>query len=77
VDAALENDFESARHLHEKFYPLFTTLFIESNPVPVKAVMKVMNIIADEQIRLPLGPLTEENRATLFSVTNAVGLTNI
>ena len=77
VDSALGNDFHSATQVHEKYYSLFTTLFIESNPVPVKEVMKVMGIISDDQIRLPLSTLDEANRKTLFSVTQSTGLTNL
>ena len=76
VDAALGNDFHSATKVHEKYYSLFTTLFIESNPVPVKEVMKVMGTISDDQVRLPLATLDESNRQTLFSVTRSVGLTS-
>ena len=76
VDSALGNDFHSAAQVHEKYYPLFTTLFIESNPVPVKEVMKVMGIITDDQVRLPLSTLDEANRKILFSVTQSTGLTS-
>ena len=76
VDSALANDFHAATQVHEKYYSLFTTLFIESNPVPVKEVMKVMGIISDDQIRLPLSTLDEANRKTLFSVAESVGLTS-
>ncbi len=75
VDAALKNDFHSATQVHEKYYSLFTTLFIESNPVPAKAVLSAMGIIEDEQIRLPLGPLSDSSREILFGVTDKVGLT--
>lgn len=75
VDDALNNDFHSAAKVHEKYYSLFTNLFIESNPVPAKAVLKAMGIIEDEQIRLPLGPLSDSSRKVLFGVTNRVGLT--
>ena len=75
VDAALHNDFKTATHIHGQHYPLFTTLFIESNPVPVKAVLKEMGVITDEQIRLPLAPLTDASRETLLAVSNKLGIT--
>ena len=76
VDTALHNDFKTATHLHGQHYPLFTTLFIESNPVPVKAVLKEMGIITDEQVRLPLAPLTDASRQVLLGVTKQLGITN-
>jgi 4-hydroxy-tetrahydrodipicolinate synthase len=74
VDAALQNDFQSASYLHRQHYDLFTTLFIESNPVPIKALLKEMGIITDEQVRLPLAPITTESRETLLAVARRLGL---
>ncbi len=75
VDLANENDFRSANALHERFYPLFTTLFIESNPGPVKAVLQAMGTIASDTVRLPLAPLSESSREPLLAVTRKLGIT--
>ena len=48
--------------LHAKFYPLFKDLFIETNPVPVKAALAMMGLI-EEEYRLPLVPMSAKNRA--------------
>lgn len=53
VEAALNGDFASARTAHRKYYPLFRNLFIESNPIPVKAAMGMTGAITPEY-RLPL-----------------------
>jgi 4-hydroxy-tetrahydrodipicolinate synthase len=53
VEAALNGDFASARAAHRKYYPLFCNLFIESNPIPVKAAMGMTGAITPEY-RLPL-----------------------
>ena len=53
VEAALNGDFASARAAHRKYYPLFRNLFIESNPIPVKAAMGMTGAITPEY-RLPL-----------------------
>ncbi len=46
-----------AAEIHQKFYPLFRDLFIDSNPVPVKHAMSVAGW-CDSRLRLPLIPLT-------------------
>lgn len=75
VDLANANDFKAASAIHERFYPLFTTLFIESNPVPVKAVLKEQGTLVDDIVRLPLAPLSDKSRSVLTAVTRKLGLT--
>jgi 4-hydroxy-tetrahydrodipicolinate synthase len=50
----------AALRLHEKFYPLFKDLFIETNPTPVKAALAMMKLI-EEEYRLPLVPMNPKN----------------
>ena len=45
--------------LHQKYYPLFKDLFIETNPVPVKAALAMLGQI-EEEYRLPLVPHERE-----------------
>ncbi len=56
--AALNDDFKTAREIHYKLMPLFKGLFIESNPMPVKAVLAKMGMI-ENVLRLPLMSMTE------------------
>ena len=51
--AAMRGDADTARALHEKLMPLNKTLFIESNPIPVKWALHEMGLMPDG-IRLPL-----------------------
>jgi len=60
-DAAVAGNWAKARELHYKVFPLSEGLFIEANPIPVKAAMAMMGKIADE-IRAPLYPMTGANR---------------
>jgi 4-hydroxy-tetrahydrodipicolinate synthase len=60
----------NAAKLHAKFYPLFKDLFIETNPVPVKAALAMMGLI-EEEYRLPLAPLSAANRQTLRATLKA------
>ena len=75
VDLANANEFHAASVIHERNYPLFSALFIESNPVPAKAILKAHGTIAEDTVRLPLAPLSEASRKTLFGVTRNLGLT--
>lgn len=53
-----------ALKLHARYYPLFKDLFIETNPTPVKAALALMGLI-DEEVRLPLVPVSAANRAKI------------
>jgi 4-hydroxy-tetrahydrodipicolinate synthase len=64
---------EFALKLHDKFYPLFKDLFIETNPQPVKAALSMMGFI-EEEFRLPLVPMSAKNRNTLKATLKSVGL---
>jgi 4-hydroxy-tetrahydrodipicolinate synthase len=67
VSLALANDFPKARSLHRRLYPVFKTLFIESNPAPVKLAMLEAGIISSEEVRLPLSALSAASRKTLLA----------
>lgn len=62
-----------ALKLHEKFYPLFKDLFIETNPGPVKAALAMMGLIQDE-FRLPLVPISAASREKLKKTMKACGV---
>jgi len=71
--AALANQWDTARRIHRKFLALMQANFIESNPIPVKAVLAMMGRI-EEVYRLPLCPMKKENRAKLEKIANEAGL---
>ena len=62
-----------ALKLHAKFYPIFKDLFIETNPVPVKAALVMMGM-CQEEYRLPLVPMTAKNRDVLKATLKACGV---
>ena len=64
VNLALANDFAGALAIHTKLLRLFADLFIEVNPVPVKAAMAMMGT-TEEVYRLPLCELLPEHRLQL------------
>jgi len=63
----------AALKLHQKYYPLFKDLFIETNPVPVKAALAMLGRI-EEEYRLPLVPMSAKNRETLRATMKATGV---
>ena len=73
VDAFAAGDLEKARQLHYRMSPLIDALFIETNPIPVKAALAMMGKIAYE-LRLPLCKMAEKNAAVLKKVMQDYGL---
>jgi 4-hydroxy-tetrahydrodipicolinate synthase len=71
--AALNNDWAAARSIHRKYLPLMQANFIESNPMPVKAVLAMMGRI-EEAYRLPLLPMRRDTRSKLQKIATEVGL---
>ena len=73
VDSFFAGDFLKARELHYKLYPLFKAIFYETNPIPVKKALYLLGLIEDE-IRLPLVTMSEENTEKLRQVMIDLGL---
>ena len=65
--------FDQATKLHNRLLPLMNFNFVESNPIPVKAVLAEMGII-QERYRLPLVPLSSKHRPTLKKILNDLAL---
>ena len=70
---ALANRWDEARKLQHKYLALMQANFLESNPMPVKAVLAMMGRI-EEHYRLPMVPVKRETRAKLEKIANEVGL---
>lgn len=64
VHAALAGRWEESREMHFRLYPLFKDLFIETNPIPVKAALAMLGRIKEEY-RLPLCPMGQSHREPL------------
>jgi 4-hydroxy-tetrahydrodipicolinate synthase len=73
VRLARQNDFARATKLHRKLYPLFRALFVEPNPVPLKAALARAGIISSEAVRLPLCAMEPASRATLVRALSGIG----
>src|SRR5919112_3694117 len=73
VDAALAGRWDEARAAHYRLLPLMDVNFIESSPGPVKAAMALMGLL-EENLRLPLVPVTEQTRERVREVISELGL---
>ena len=73
VRYCLEDNFEQARYLQQRFLPLMEVNFIESSPIPVKAAMAAMGLL-EPVWRLPLCPPRPENEEKIRGVLECLGL---
>jgi 4-hydroxy-tetrahydrodipicolinate synthase len=73
VQAFAKGKIALAQRLHHKLYPLFKDLFLETNPLPVKAALAMMGSIKEEY-RLPLVPMNPKNREKLRATLTACGV---
>ena len=73
VELALAGNYIEARKMHAKYYRLFCNLFIESNPIPVKAAMEMLGM-GKAEYRLPLCELAPKNAEILRDTLKGCGL---
>lgn len=66
-------DFSEAQKLYYKILPLVNALFLETNPIPIKEAMGLMNLCSAD-LRLPLCPMSEANRGKLKTALVEYGL---
>ena len=71
--AAREGDVDKAKELHYELLKLSDVMFIETNPIPVKAALALMGLIENE-FRAPLCAPSEENLAKLKAVLKTYDL---
>lgn len=73
VHAAAAGRWEEARRLHLKYHRLFTDIFIDTNPIPIKAAMAMTGLI-EETYRLPLCETSAANKKKLAECLREIGL---
>jgi 4-hydroxy-tetrahydrodipicolinate synthase len=73
VNEALAGRWDEARREHYRLLPLMDVNFVESSPGPVKAAMALMGLL-EENLRLPLVPVTEKTRERVREVLSGLGL---
>jgi len=73
TDAALAGDMKAAAAQHLRLFPLFKAIFWETNPIPIKAALAMAGRIENE-LRLPLVPLSKKYRAPLAELLRPFGI---
>ncbi|MEJ2249692.1 MAG: 4-hydroxy-tetrahydrodipicolinate synthase [Candidatus Lokiarchaeota archaeon] len=75
VESMIDGDWSKARELQLKYYDLFKTLFIETNPGPVKYAAELMNLM-NRRMRLPLTPPLKENQVKIEKILKNLEIIN-
>jgi 4-hydroxy-tetrahydrodipicolinate synthase len=73
VHLVLQGQWPEAAELHRKYHKQFCDMFLDTNPVPIKAAMVMMGLI-EEVYRLPLCPMTDDLKEKLADSLRAVDL---
>ncbi len=73
VHSAADGDWQLAAKLHLKMFPVMKALFVEGNPVPLKAAMAHLGMLPDATYRAPLEAISEPNRKRLLEALDAYG----
>ena len=70
VSLALEGKFIDAQKIHLENYNFFTDIFCEPNPVPIKTLLHLKNVISSAEVRLPLSPASSSNQQLLEKIAS-------
>ena len=70
-----ENEFKEAERIHSMLQPLHKSLFIESNPSPVKYAAKLLGL-CDDAVRLPLVKIMDQTKSEVKKSLVSVKLLN-
>jgi len=72
-DAIASDDLAAARAQHLKLFALFKGMFVQTNPIPIKAALAMAGMIRNE-LRLPMTPLSGEYRKPLAELLGRFGV---
>ncbi len=72
-DYITDFDMAAACTQHLRLFPLFRAIFVETNPIPIKAAMAMAGMIRDE-LRLPMCPLSDKHRPMLAGLLKEFGV---
>jgi 4-hydroxy-tetrahydrodipicolinate synthase len=73
-EAVWANDLAAARALHDQLLEINKAVFFDTNPIPMKYMMKKLGLLADNEHRLPMVSATPELAAKLDGVLERAGL---
>jgi len=72
--AVWDNDLFKGRELHQRLLELNQAVFYDTNPIPIKYMMRCLGIIPDNEHRLPMAPASRELEKRLDSVLERAGI---
>ena len=72
--AVWDNDLEKGKALHHQLFELNESVFYDTNPIPIKYMMKRMGLLISNEHRLPMSPATPELEKRLDGVLERAGL---
>jgi len=72
-DAAKGGDVARAREIDAELTPLYESLSVTTNPIPIKAALEMLGL-ASERMRLPLVPADADQRAAVRTALEGIGL---
>ena len=73
-EAVFKGDHVTGRRLHEQLLEINKAVFFDTNPIPMKYMMKKLGLLADNEHRLPMVSATPELAAKLDGVLERAGL---
>jgi 4-hydroxy-tetrahydrodipicolinate synthase len=73
VHSAQDGNWEEARRMHRLYYRLFTSMFLDTNPVPVKTAMGMLGL-CEPVLRLPLCEMNESLAERLKATLTGSGI---
>jgi 4-hydroxy-tetrahydrodipicolinate synthase len=73
-EAVWASDVPAARAIHDRLLELNQAVFFDTNPIPIKYMMKRLGLIPDNEHRLPMMPATPELERRLDAVLQRAGL---
>jgi len=73
-EAVWASDVPAARAIHDRLLELNQAVFFDTNPIPIKYMMKRLGLIPDNEHRLPMMPATPELERRLDAVLERAGL---
>lgn len=73
-DAVWDSDLKKGRELHQRLLEINQAVFFDTNPIPIKYMMKKLGIMPENEHRLPMVPATPELETRLDAVLERAGL---
>ena len=73
-EAVWDNDLALARRVHHALFEINQAVFFDTNPIPMKYMMKRLGILTQNEHRLPMMPASDELEARLDAVLARAGL---